>query len=57
MGIVDSQEQYDERTARPFLSLLWAATLCASFRLGEEHADNLWDVDKHHRLWRPGCGR
>jgi hypothetical protein len=45
---------WQERLAH---NLAVAAALCRSFTLGGKYADDLWDVDMHGRLWRPGCGR
>lgn len=38
-------------------NLAVGAALCRAFRLGGKYADDLWDVDAHTSMWRPGCGR
>lgn len=34
-----------------------AGALTKSFALGRCYSDDLWDVEQHGKLWRPGCGR
>lgn len=63
MGIIDSQEQYDERAERLYRSLVFAAALCASFELGEvagyRAAGRVFDERRPRNAypvgWYPGC--
>jgi hypothetical protein len=59
MGIVDSQEQYDERTFRLARSLGIVAALIVSFKLGQKHGYWLGqdNDDMTPQPWFPGCGR
>lgn len=62
----DSARRVDGRTYVA-VDISWLATLAHNlatgafgermFRLGEQHADDVWVVESHERRWWPGCGK
>lgn len=56
MGLVDSQEQFDERIACLAHNLAIAGGLCRAFELGCEFTHEWFKRDPFYPFWEPGIG-